>query len=179
MWDLHNSSFHENNANIIVLFFFHYIINISKLLTTLTLSQHSFRIYTDVFPQKVHDNISSNMSLLAQWTVSFFFSLSSFTARIWGCSCVLECNIVLMVSQFFYCCFVLFFFYFYLPHNNYKKYRKRRKKKWRGVLTETIGAYERLGLLEFWARAVSHQLKKRRRKVKDGKTLWTVFILTQ
>ena len=34
-------------------------------------------------------------------------------------------------------------------HNNYKKYRKRRKKKkWRGDLTETIGAYERLGLLE-------------------------------
>ena len=81
--------------------------------------------------------------------------------------------------SFFCCCFVLFFFYFYLPHNNYKKYRKRRKKKWRGDVTETIGAYERLGLLEFWARAVSHQLKKRRRKVKDGKTLWTVFILTQ
>ena len=59
---------------------------------------------------------------------------------------------------------------FYLPHNNYKKYRRRRKKKWRGDLTETIEAYERLGLLELWARAVSHQLKKRRRKVEDGKT---------
>jgi len=39
-----------------------------------------------------------------------------------------------------------------------------------GDLTETIGAYERLGLLELWARAVSYQLKKRRRKVEDGKT---------
>ena len=40
---------------------------------------------------------------------------------------------------------------FYLPHNNYKKRfekRKKKKKKWRGDLTETIGAYERLGLLE-------------------------------
>ena len=44
------------------------------------------------------------------------------------------------------------FFLFYSPHNNYKKYlkrgRKKKKKKWRGDLTETIGAYERLGLLE-------------------------------
>ena len=37
---------------------------------------------------------------------------------------------------------------FYLPHNNYKKYRKRRIKEVAGDLTETIGAYERLGLLE-------------------------------
>ena len=59
--------------------------------------------------------------------------------------------------------------YFMLFINNYKKYRKRRKKKWRGDLTETIGAYERLGLLELRARAVSHQLKKRWRKVEDGK----------
>ena len=64
----------------------------------------------------------------------------------------------------------IYFILFYLPHNNNKKYRKRRKKKkWRGDLTETIGAYERLGLLELWARAVSHQLKKGRRKVEDGK----------
>ena len=48
------------------------------------------------------------------------------------------------------------FILFYLPHNNYKKYRKEEKKKWRGDLTETIGAHERLGLLELWARAVSH-----------------------
>ena len=38
---------------------------------------------------------------------------------------------------------------FYLPHNNYNKnIGKEEKKKWRGDLTETIGAYERLGLLE-------------------------------
>ena len=30
----------------------------------------------------------------------------------------------------------------------------RKKKKWRGILRETIGAYERLGLLELRARAV-------------------------
>ena len=46
----------------------------------------------------------------------------------------------------------LFLFIYFICHTNYKKYRKRRrrkkKKKWRGDLTETIGAYERLGLLE-------------------------------
>ena len=62
-------------------------------------------------------------------------------------------------------CFILF----NLPHHNYKSYRKRRNKKCRGDLTETIGAYERLGLLELRARAVSHQLEKRWQKVKDGK----------
>ena len=60
-------------------------------------------------------------------------------------------------------------FSFYLQHNNYKKYRRRGKKKWRGDLTETIGAYERLGLLELRARAVSHQLKKRWREVENGR----------
>ena len=44
-----------------------------------------------------------------------------------------------------------------------KNIGKEGKKKWRGDLTETVGAYERLGLLKLWARAVSHQLKKRRR----------------
>ena len=47
--------------------------------------------------------------------------------------------------------YFIYLFYF-ICHTNYKKYRKRRrrrkKKKWRGDLTETIGAYERLGLLE-------------------------------
>ena len=52
---------------------------------------------------------------------------------------------------------IIYFILFYLPHNNYKKYLKRGRKqkkkkkevaKWRGDLTETIGAYERLGLLE-------------------------------
>ena len=37
---------------------------------------------------------------------------------------------------------------------NYKQYGIGRKKKWRGDLTETIGAYERLDLLELWARDV-------------------------
>ena len=56
-----------------------------------------------------------------------------------------------------------------MPHNNYKNLGREEKKKWRGDLTETIGAYERLGLLELQARAVLHQLKKRWRKVEDGK----------
>jgi len=56
-----------------------------------------------------------------------------------------------------------------LPHNNYKKNIRKEKEKWRRDLTKTIGAYERLGLLELRARAVSHQLKKRWRKVEDGK----------
>ena len=70
------------------------------------------------------------------------------------------------IYELFICLFIYLFILFYLPHNNYKKYRKRRKKKWRGDLTETIGAYERLGLLE--------EGKKSR-----WKDLRTVFILTQ
>ena len=53
-------------------------------------------------------------------------------------------------------CYYLFIL-FYLPHNNYKKEtaeRREKKMKWRGDLTETIGAYERLGLLELRVRAV-------------------------
>ena len=61
------------------------------------------------------------------------------------------------------------FFYIYLPHNNYKNIRKEEKKKWWGDRSETIGDYERLGLLELRARAVSHQLTKWWRKVEDGK----------
>ena len=57
----------------------------------------------------------------------------------------------------------------FLSQNAFNTKRKRKKKKWRGDLTETIRAYERLGLLELRARAVSHQLKKRWRKVEDGK----------
>ena len=39
---------------------------------------------------------------------------------------------------------------------NYKYNRISRKKKWQGDLTETtcIGAYERLGPIYLWARAV-------------------------
>ena len=65
----------------------------------------------------------------------------------------------------------LFILFYFICHTIItKNIGKEEKKKWRGDLTETIGAYERLGLLELWARAVSHQLKKRRRKVEDGKT---------
>ena len=42
-----------------------------------------------------------------------------------------------------------------------KNIGKEEKKKWQGDLTETMGAYERLGLLELRARAVSRQSKKR------------------
>ena len=73
------------------------------------------------------------------------------------------------VANTFLRLFILF--YFCLPHNNSKNIGKEEKKKWRGDLTETIEAYERLGLLELRARAVSHQLKKRWRKVEDGKIL--------
>ena len=65
----------------------------------------------------------------------------------------------------------LFILFYFICHTMItKNIGKEEKKKWRGDLTETTGAYERLGLLELWARAVSHQLKKRRRKVEDGKT---------
>ena len=68
--------------------------------------------------------------------------------------------------------FIYLFIYFYFICHTIitKNIGKERKKKWRGDLTEIIGAYERLGLLKLWARAVSHQLKKRRRKIEDGKT---------
>ena len=65
--------------------------------------------------------------------------------------------------------FFYYLFYFICHPIITKNIGKEEKKKWRGDLTETIGAYERLGLLELWARAVSHQLKRRRRKVEDGK----------
>ena len=85
----------------------------------------------------------------------------------------LSCNITLKklchgwLIHFY---FFYFLFYFICHTIITKNIGKEEKKKWRGDLTETIGAYERLGLLELWARAVSHQLKKRRRKVEDGKT---------
>ena len=80
-----------------------------------------------------------------------------------------------ILSRMVYDIFIYYFIYFillyFICHTIItKNIAKEEKKKWRGDLTETIGAYERLGLLELWARAVSHQLKKRRRKVEDGKT---------
>ena len=44
--------------------------------------------------------------------------------------------------------FILFYFYFIYHTIITKNIGKEEKKKWRGDLTETIGAYERLGLLE-------------------------------
>ena len=80
-----------------------------------------------------------------------------------------------ILSRMVYDIFIYYFIYFillyFICHTIItKNIGKEEKKKWRGDLTETTGAYERLGLLELWARAVSHQLKKRRRKVEDGKT---------
>ena len=55
----------------------------------------------------------------------------------------------------------LFFYYIFICHTPpTKNIGKEEKKKWRGELTETIGDYQRLGLLNLRARAVSHQLKK-------------------
>ena len=68
--------------------------------------------------------------------------------------------------------FNLVFICYFICHTIITKNKgkeREKKMKWRGDLTETIGAYERLGLLELRARAVSHQLKKRWRKVEDGK----------
>ena len=63
--------------------------------------------------------------------------------------------------------FILFICHTIITKNIGKE--EKKKKKWRGDLTEIRGAYERLGLLELRARAVSHHLKKRWRKFEDGK----------
>ena len=52
---------------------------------------------------------------------------------------------------------------------NISQGKAEKKKKWRGDLTETVGAYPRLGLLEVRTRAVKHESKKRWRKVEDGR----------
>ena len=54
----------------------------------------------------------------------------------------------------------LFIYFIFIYHTIItKNIGKEEKKKWRGDLTEAIGACERLGLLEQPDRAVSHQLK--------------------
>ena len=70
-------------------------------------------------------------------------------------------------QRLFYFTFLFYFICHPIITKNIGKIEK--KKKWGGDLTETIGAYERLGLLELRAGAVKHQLKKRWRKVEDGK----------
>ena len=76
-----------------------------------------------------------------------------------------------ILSRMVYDIFIYYFIYFillyFICHTIItKNIGKEEKKKWRGDLTETIGAHERLGLLELWARAVSHQLKKEGEKSK-------------
>ena len=44
--------------------------------------------------------------------------------------------------------FIYFILFATLITKNIGKEEEKKKKKWRGDLTETIGAYERLGLLE-------------------------------
>ena len=45
--------------------------------------------------------------------------------------------------------YFLFIYFIFICHTIItKSIGKEEKKKWRGDLTETIGAYERLGLLE-------------------------------
>ena len=64
----------------------------------------------------------------------------------------------------------LFIYFIFICHTIItKNIGNEEKKKWRGDLTETIVAYERLDLLELRARAVSQQLKKRWRNVENGK----------
>ena len=50
------------------------------------------------------------------------------------------------VNLFIYLLFILFYFICHTIIT--KNIGKEEKKKWQGDLTETIGAYERLGLLE-------------------------------
>ena len=83
--------------------------------------------------------------LICDWRVSICFV----------CFCVSR----LIFLNFIFICYIIIT----------KNIGKEEKKKWQGDLTETIGAYERLGLLELRARAVSHQSKKRCWKDKDGK----------
>ena len=58
-----------------------------------------------------------------------------------------------ILSRMVYDIFIYYFIYFillyFICHTIItKNIGKEEKKKWRGDLTETIGAYERLGLLE-------------------------------
>ena len=51
----------------------------------------------------------------------------------------------------------LVFIYYFICHTIITKNKgkeREKKMKWRGDLTETIGAYERLGFLELRVRAV-------------------------
>ena len=49
---------------------------------------------------------------------------------------------------FIFIYFIYFILFATLITKNIGKEEEKKKKKWRGDLTETLGAYERLGLLE-------------------------------
>ena len=57
--------------------------------------------------------------------------------------CYITCYVVLCLFYLF----IYFILFATLITKNIGK-EEEKKKKWRGDLTETIGAYERLGLLE-------------------------------
>ena len=60
------------------------------------------------------------------------------------------CFIIFLAVWFTIFSFIILFILFYFICHTIitKNIGKEEKKKWRGDLTETIGAYERLGLLE-------------------------------
>ena len=61
--------------------------------------------------------------------------------------------------------YIIYLFYF-ICHTiiTKNKGKEREKKKWWGDLTENIGAYGRLGLLEVRVRAVKHSIKEKIQK---------------
>ena len=75
------------------------------------------------------------------------------------------------VNKVFSLDFIYFYLFYFICNTiiTKKKEKKKKKKKWWGDVTESIGPYERLGLLELRVRAVKHQLKKRWPKVVYGK----------
>ena len=66
-------------------------------------------------------------------------------------------NICYYYYYYYYYYFIYYFILFYLPHNNYKKYRKRRKREVARRPNRNYRSLWEVGLLELWARAVSHQ----------------------
>ena len=75
------------------------------------------------------------------------------------------------VNKVFSLDFIYFYLFYFICNTIIKNIKEKRekKKKWWGDVTESIGPYERLGLLELRVRAVKRQLKKRWPKVVYGK----------
>ena len=117
-----------------------------------------------------HFHFSYRALQLFPWTtvkwIEFFEYLwwhFRFTSRHWSSLQTFFCVFLSMN------CFFIPIIKKYLPHNNYKQYRKRRKQE---VARRPNRNYRSLWEVRPpWttARAVSHQLKKRWRKVEDGK----------